>query len=432
MANPSNEAERFRILLRDLPGVQDPRTLCENVYTMLELLLRREEDQPLLRELSQVVGELIARIPFDGPPHEWQAAMRPVAHACINVLQTAKGRRPPPRDEGPSTDAHGEVKKDLEYWLPPHLAHLLARLDYVVPLPVPPEPCSTFDDLCREAIFRRIDNVLLFFQRTNPAVTRELPPPFLFSPEFSIKFKRVVGKFIYPYVRDNRQVRVFATNVDLTKTDPRAFWSGVDTALRSKMVFAWRAAWEALRLIEATHENGERVMQIKQSTKLLREMLQPTVPAAYHLPRITNLEIDLFSSLLDADIDWWDVLNVEWQRFQDFYEQEKDPRVFQQQAREGVLRDNLLAAAERFPEQWSDFLVLLCHRVFPRINIFFLESFVTNLGRDNAERERRAPYLMAYLAEVHRHPEVRERERKEDAEWKAQVQELRTFLKGFP
>ncbi len=434
---PGNEEERrFRAFLKSLPFMDDPRMVCESVYTVLESMLRRNEDRSLLAELSEIVGQLIGDIPFDDTPEKIQAGTRRTAQACIKVLQTAKEKRSPPR----STQAEAGARespapkdgKDVEYWLPPHLAHLLARIECVTPDLPPPEKFSTFDELCLAAIYSRIDNVLVFFQRHNSTLHRELPPIFLFSAEFSAKLRQAIAKFIYPYIKDSRQIRVFATNVDLSKIDSRTFWDSVDDTLKSKLLTMWRAAWDDLKLIEAGRENDSRLMQVKDRTKLLREMLLPPSPDAYDLPRITNLEIDLFASLLNTQIDLWENLNCEWHRFRDFYEQEMDPRVFQQRAREGVLRDNLLAAAEKFPEQWGDFMVLLCHRSLPRITTAFLESYSANIGMSDRERERRAPYLMRYLAQVNQHPEIKERERTEESKWEAEVQQLRQFLKGFP
>lgn len=402
----TSEEERFLRLLQDLSTIQDPRHLGESVFVMLEMLLRRDEDQKLRRELSEVIGEILGRIPLDGTPAELGRGTRLAAHNCLKVLQTAKEKRSAPRGPEAVTEPSAEPAgdRDVDYWLPPRLANLLSRIDYVIPALPPATKCADFDQLCQEAVFRRVDSILIFFQRHNPGFVRELPPIFLFSSEFAAKFKTAVTTLIYPHIRDSRQVRVLAGSVDLSKIDPEFFWSQVDPTLRDKVALAWRAAWERLKLIEAGLENDQRILQIRHETKMLREMLQPSSSRAYDLPKISNREIDLFSTLLDPETDWYTQLSAEWQRFQDFYEQEMDPRVFQQRAREGVLRDNILAAAQKFPEQWSDFLVLLCHRVFPRVNSSFLESFATSIGRDPAERERRAPYLMRYLGQVAQHP----------------------------
>lgn len=284
---PGNEEERrFRAFLKGLPFMDDPRLVCESVYTVLESMLRRNEDRPLLAELSEIVGQLIGEIPFDDTPAKIQAATRRTAHACIKVLQTAKEKRSPPRstqaEAGVGESPAPKEGKDVEYWLPSHLAHLLARIEYAAPGLPPPEKFSTFDELCLAAIYSRIDNVLVFFQRHNPALRRELPPIFLFSAEFSAKLKRAIGKFIYPYIRDSRQIRVFATNVDLSKINSRTFWDSVDSTLKSKLIATWRAAWGDLKLIEAGRENDSRLMQVKDSTNSFakcccRHPLLPTI-----------------------------------------------------------------------------------------------------------------------------------------------------------
>ncbi len=427
------EEETFQALLRDLPGMDDPRLVCENVYAMLELMLRREADKALLADLSEVVGRLLAEIPFDESAEIIKAATRKTARACIKVLRTAKEKRAPGRAglDDPGQEGQTRDDKDIEYWLPPHLAHLLAHISYEAPDLPAAKRLDTFDALCLAAIDARIDRVLLFFQRNNPALSRELPPPFLFSGEFAAKFKQAVATFIEPAIRDSRQLRMLSTNIRLADLDTTTFWETIDDVLKAKILSTWKAAWDDMRLVEGGHDGEAQVMQVKDKTKALRSVLAPSTPAAYDLPKIGNREIGLFTSMLDTETDWWEKLGGEWRRFHDFYEQEKDPRMFQQKAREGVLRDNLLAAAEKFPEQWGDFLVLLCHRVFPRVTISFLRLYAANLGLTDTQREVRAPYLMRYLQQVGDHPDLRERERREEARWDAELQTLRQYLKGF-
>jgi phage tail protein X len=427
------EEDTFQALLRDLPAMVDPRQVCESVYTMLELMLRRDADRALLTELSEVVGQVLGDIPFDGSAAAVRAATRNAARACIKILQTAKEKRAPRRADVDETDPQQPTDddRDIEYWLPPHLAHLLARTAYIAPDLPEAKQADSFDALCLAAIDARIDRVLTFFQRHNPALSRDLPPPFLFSGDFAARFKQAVATFIHPILRDSRQVRLLSTNIRLAELDTTTFWDTVDSVLKAKLLSTWNAAWDDLKLIEGQGDGAVRMMQIKDKTKSLRAMLQPEPPDSYDLPKIGNREIGLFASLLDTETDWWEKLGGEWRRFHDFYEQEKDPRVFQQKAREGVLRDNLLAAAEKFPEQWGDFLVLLCHRVFPRVTISFLDVYATNLGLTDAQREQRAPYLMRYLRQVADRPEIRDRERNEEEQWNAELLSLRQYLKGF-
>lgn len=323
-----------------------------------------------------------------------------------------------------------ERDRDTEYQLPPNLAHLLTRVEYVVPdLPPVKGGFASFERLFEAAICRRIDNILVFFQRHNPSRTLELPPTFLASPVFAEKFYDAVSKFIFPVIWNSRQVKMLASSLEWAEMDVDTFWGKVSRQMQETILGSWNAAWEDMMLIEVAKPDGTKVWQVKEPTKKLREMLHAP-DNAYDLPRVGNREIQIFRSLMDPCNDWWLRLNQIWQTCHDLYEQEKDPRVFQQKAREGALRDGLLGIFSKFPEQWGDFLVLTCHRVFPRISTQFLESFTTNWGRNQAEREAYVPYTIRYLRQVHDHPEIRQRERAEEEEWQAQMQELRNYLTG--
>jgi len=332
----------------------------------------------------------------------------------------------------PREDPERAYDRDVRYALPPELAHLLKRIEYQVAKPPPPQSgFGSFDQLCGAAILRRIDGIMTFFHRTNAAVTRALPPIFLLSPAFAEKFHLAVTELILPKILTSRQVLMLASSMDLASVDTASFWNFVPPLLKANILETWTVTWDDLKLVENKKEDGSRVLQVKDNTKRLREILQPTSPNDYDLPRIGNRELDIFKSLLDPATDWRGKLAILWRSCHDLYEQEKDPRVFQQKVREGALRDNLLTTFKNFPDQWGDFVILTCHRVFPRIDSQFLERFSTNMGLSEAERETHMPYLIRYLRQVREHPEIRRQERESEAEWQAQEQELRRFFKGL-
>ncbi|OAN50288.1 hypothetical protein A6A04_02490 [Paramagnetospirillum marisnigri] len=318
--------------------------------------------------------------------------------------------------------------KDIEYELPPNLAHLLKRIEYVIPeLPPPTKGFETFEKFVEATICRRVDKVLVFFQRHNPALKLELPTFFLASPEFAEKFHQAIGKFIIPVIWESRQIRVLATSFAWAEEDTDSFWEHVTRGLEQCILQGWTQAWDDLKLVE-TKKDGQKVFQVKDSTRALRDMLLPSDPMVYDIPKIGNREIEVFKSLLDPANDWWNSLNRSWRICHDLYEQEKDPRIFQQKARDGAFRDGLLSAFNRFPPDWVDFMVLACHRVFPRVSTQFLESFGTNLGRNEIEREAHIPYTIRYLRQAREIPEIRHREMEEEREWHARVKELSDYL----
>jgi len=359
--------------------------------------------------------------------HVFKEDMKVKPYARVKIQRADETLGLDPAAERP---AKIDRNRDITYALPPGLAHLLTRIEYEAEqLPPPRAGFNTFEQLCTAAICRRIDRVVTFFHRTNPEVHRPLPPNFLLSPLFSEKFQLAIGKLILPNIHDSRQVRMLATSFDWANADTDSFWDFVPALLKANILDTWTASWDDLKLVETKREDGSRVLQVKEPTKQLRDMLQATDPDDYDLPRVGNREIEIFKSLLDPATDWWERLNNLWQTIHDLYEQEKEPRVFQQKAREGALRDGLLNAFQNFPDQWGDFVILSCYRVSPRINSQFLQQFSTNLGRNEHEREAHMPYLIRTLRQVREHPNILSQEREAMAEWEAQEQALRKFFK---
>jgi hemerythrin-like metal-binding protein len=320
---------------------------------------------------------------------------------------------------------------DVDYALPPHLDHLLRRLAYQVPVPGPAAfGFESFEQLCAAAIRRRIDKVLLFFQRSNPAIRRDLPPPFVASPDFARRFGEAVELLILPSMLQSRQFRQLESRLDWQAANTDSFWDAVDGALAEDMWGRWAAAWDDLRLVERIKEDGGRVFQVKPGLKILREMLIPSCPHGYDLLRIGNVEIGAFRSLFDPRHDLTVGLEAAWRSCHDFYEQEMEPRVFQQRARDGALRDYLLSAHAKFSDHWGEFLILTCHRVFGRVSTRYLERLTFSLGKTPEDRLAHMPFLIGYLAQLAGHPHVRRHEREDEERYQAERQDLQKVLSG--
>jgi hypothetical protein len=220
-------------------------------------------------------------------------------------------------------------------------------------------------------------------------------------------------------------VRLAASSLDLTTLDDESFWTRIEGTLRADIMHWWRTSWMNMRPIVSKRDaDGRTVLKVKDNLKSLREMLQPDDPEDYDLPKIGQRELDLFASLLDVDTDWWDKLNLAWKIFVDLYEQEKDPRVFQQKAREGALRDYMLESFNKFPTEWLDFLLLCCHANFPRVTTMFLDSFTRNYDR----RDMVLPFTMRYLEQIAERKDIRHREIEAEALYVKQREELRGYL----
>lgn len=447
MPEPPADFNRLRNVIA---RIDDPVELMEQSYVALSHLLRRTDERPLLDQLSILLGEVVGGLPFDAAETVLRHQTRLAAVDCVAILDAARERRLPrlevdpeqrelaaqrlfePEPEPAPPDRRDD--HDLEYSLPPHLAHLLRHIDYSEPEPAAAKGgFADFDALCLAALHHRMDRVLAFFQKSNPGVNRSLPPPFLLSPLFAERLRAAVAHLIYPKIKASRQIRLLASNVDTAGTTTEQFWDHINDSMKRLLELSWMSAWNDLTLIPE-QRGEERVWKIRPETKELREILAPPFAQAYDLPHVGNGEIALFSSLLSASGDWWPALSGFWRACHALYEQEWDPRVFQQQAREGALRDLVLRELTGFPDPWHDFFVLMMHRVFPRLNTRFLDHFAYNLGTTEETRRARMPYLMHYLDQARAHPDLRAQEARDEEHWQKQVKALSNYLKGvsFP
>lgn len=404
-------ADRIHLLRRRYLVAADPVVRREIASTLLAFVRSALVDHILTED--NAMGRRFSASPDLRP--------QPAPPASPAPAPAPAARAMPPASE-----------QDVEYSLPSHLAHLLSRLNYTqAGMPVARRGFDRFESLCAEAVGRRIDEVLVVFHKHNPSVRRDLPPIFVLSPDFAPRLRRAVEALIMPELMKSRLLRQMASNCDWQSMDGDTFWESVDTPLAEDLLERWRLAWDDLKLVERIKDDGSRVFQVKESTRALRDMLQPPDPDSYDLPRIGNTEIETLVSLFDPTRDLSGALQAAWQRCHDLYEQEMEPRVFQQAAREGALRDYLLAAHQQYAANWGEFLALTAHRVFGRITSHFLERFVTNLGRTEQERAAHMPYLMRTVHQLRDRPEIRRRERDEEAEWQAQRRELQNVLKGI-
>jgi hemerythrin-like metal-binding protein len=453
---PAEEAYMERI---DYPGLDDHKRLHEefayNFYVLLGRFRASYDDDErrrhvmrlaeMVREwlVDHILKEIIDLKPY-APLHN-RPPPKPVTTPWLVPFASALGLRAPPvptvapapagADAAPpapvAQPANAPAPSGGEWrsigTLPPHLEPFLQPLDYTVPRPPPPlTEFQTFQQLCETAIWRSVDKVLTFFQRRNNDVHRDLPPLFIASPEFAGNFKRVVEESIFPAMWETRRMKMLLTNFDRSMADDETFFTKLGKRNTDHILSVWAQTWNSLRLIETQGVQGFTIMKIKEDTKKIRADLEPSSPGAYDMPKIGNREIELFKALLDPGSDWWPRLNKMWKPCHDYYVQEKTP-IGDPDIREGTLRDYLIEVINTLPDPWGDFMLLTAHRVFPKLDCTFLESFATNFGRTEVAREAVIPYTMRYLRQVRAHPEIAAREKREEEEWQGVQAELRKY-----
>lgn len=280
-------------------------------------------------------------------------------------------------------------------------------------MPSTPVVCTTFADLFSEALCYRIERVTCFFQRFNSTITRELPRPFLLSPDFGARLSDIIRTVIAPQIRSqSRNIGIIENSRNWQNCTALDFWETVNANERFKtpLKASWEAFWQKCyqRPVTKPGVNGKTVLLADPILQQIRKKLAP-VADEYRLPLIRNPEIDLLCALaFNFDLESMEQL---WNRLRQLYEQELDTRVYQEKARDGALRDSFLNAFEKLPDQVGDFMVILAYYCFPNVGLFFLDRFTHNKGKTIGERRAKIPYLMDFLD----NPEVERLKQEENA-----------------
>lgn len=384
---------------------RDPRTLFDNTRTAIAMLLDRDEDRELREKMVSTVARLFQAAAGNAATSNI-VHLRQVSKKAVRIVATERAKRAHPATTAATTPAPALAATTAE----------VTRPTTIVEVPPPPPSASgDFATLFPDALTWKMRQALSFFQRHNPDIRRALPRPFLLSPDFDARLGAVIRDRIAPaMLRSGRALTMLETTRDWSTATTADFWVHLDEDPRRKEIVCsgWDTAWAAYRqqrTLRKDKETGEvrEVLLASPALKELREALSPSAPDAYDIPPVRNQDIDLLASLL-FEFDR-DVLEGAWIKLRQVYEQEMDPRWYQDKARTGALRDSLLDVFTALPDRIGEFVAILCYYTFPHINLHFLERFTFNKGRNDDERARKIPYLMRFLS----HPEVPDLRRQE-------------------
>ncbi|MEW5727922.1 MAG: hypothetical protein AB1918_08865 [Pseudomonadota bacterium] len=391
-----------------LDGAGNAPTLLTVTRTAIESALRRAGDRPHRDATLKAIEQYFAAFPADRIDH-----LRVFSKKAMRLVVQQRAGLPTVRalNTNHPLRRHNDVA----------LTDAVAASDIEEPTrivevpPPPPVVCDSFEEMFPAAIIWRLRQVLTFFQRRNPDLQRELPVPFLLSPDFDDRFQAAIRDQIAPAMwRQGRTITVLGTQRKWQRASTIDFWAFVaeDPKRRERVVTVWDAAWTALRQQRTAREDKatgrfREVWLALPALKELRERLAPPTPQAYDMPPVRNRELELFNALLFE----FNTLALEsaWTKLRQIYEQEMDRRWYQDKARQGALRDSLLGVFEDLPDSSGEFMAILCYFNFPNMNLNFLERFTHNKGSNEAERRQKVPYLMRFL-DHERVPEIRRQE----------------------
>lgn len=408
-----------------IDAAPDPHILLSNTCAAVARLLKRDSDKAHREKMLDAIARFFhVSCPGATCPPEKIDQLKQFAKKAVRLVLAERGNI---RKTVPLVDGNHPLRRGTDLSLTDEVsaADVEQPTTIIEVPPPPPLACATFAELFPAALTWKLRRILTFFHRRNPDIKRELPVPFLLSPEFDARFEAAIRTRIAPaMIKSGRSIPMFETSrawADATTAD---FWTFLaEDSRRKEAVFtAWEFAWSALRQQRTTKEDKatgqfRAVLVASPALKELRELLDPATPGAYEIPPLRNPELELLAALL-FEFDRAQ-LETAWIKLRQIYEQEMDRRWYQDKARQGALRDSLLDVFGTLPDRTGEFVAILCYYNFPHMNLHFLERFTHNKGRNDAERTAKIPYLMRFLAQ----PGVAELRQKElDAERERQEQ----------
>ncbi|CAA7623127.1 hypothetical protein [Magnetospirillum sp. UT-4] len=260
-----------------------------------------------------------------------------------------------------------------------------------------PPTYEDFPSLFDESITRHARAVLRALGATGSRV--HIPPPFIVAPSFALCYERVLREMVLPTMRSSKRLREMAVGREWSDEGAAGRLLGMvlSSDPHNPVLHQWNARWEALDpKSQLKDKDGKPRGRLPEDDPwpLFREdaakfgYIPPYPSDIPMLQRIIRMEPELLSAA--------------WHSLAQLYEQEFQPKTRLEQARPGAFRDGLIATMERLDSNGGDLLAIRAFFDLPKVDRMFVKQLIQTLGQSNAERERKAPLLIAFYNDLPR------------------------------
>ncbi|RAU22524.1 hypothetical protein CU669_07485 [Paramagnetospirillum kuznetsovii] len=331
--------------------------LNRRIDWVVEQLLRRDEDQPLLGKTKAAIDGFFAT--------RHDADLAEIRDFCRQVVQISIQSRPSRAAAMGQAAAETRAAEEAEE---------AEDGDSSPPLPTRHDG---FAELLAASLVYRVRHVTTFFHRRTKTVRRDRLPPFLLSPDFDERFASVITEHIAPTMMKNQRfVGALEHGRQWRRVSTEEFWTIVaeGEGLADRLLSTWRDAWNEFKP-KRDDKTGKTVAPA--ALKVIRKQLAPTDPPRYAMAKIGGDLINLFGRLLS---DLRPELDERWSMLSDIYEQELERRSYQDRTRDGAMMDAVTDLFPALPGRLGEFIAILCHFNMAKVD----EEFLTQVTRASA------------------------------------------------
>ncbi|MBX9635606.1 MAG: hypothetical protein K2X44_11550 [Magnetospirillum sp.] len=255
-----------------------------------------------------------------------------------------------------------------------------------------PIEAGDFPTLFDEALARHARKTLAAFAATN---TRpHIPHPFIFSPHFAACYEKVLRQYVLPTIRTARRIKELATSRNWQEKGSADRLLGMVLAGENNnaILHYWDTRWNGFDPARATAKGKGKIRPEDNPWDVFKE---DAAKHGYVAPFYTD--IPMLQRILRYE---GEVVAESWQQISQIYQQEFNPQSRSDQARQGAFRDAVVRAMEKMDHHAGDLLVIRAFFDLPKVDRMFLKLLIQSMGRSDAERERKAPLLIAFYNDL--------------------------------
>lgn len=258
-----------------------------------------------------------------------------------------------------------------------------------------PQSYGDFATLFDDSISRHLRRILSVLAATG---TRpHIPHPFYAAPAFATCYLHTVRGNILPRMRSARRLRELAASRDWTEAGASGRIVGIIQRGEDNnpILYYWDARWQATHPDHVVKGKDGKVKPRRDDDDPWPFFKEDAEKNGYVPP--FPADIPMLQRLLRLD---GEVLADCWDQLFHLYEQEYNPKTRADQGRPGSFRDGLLKFIDKLDHHAGDLLTVRAFFDFHRVDRMFLKQLIQILGRDDKERSRRAPLLIAFYHDL--------------------------------
>jgi hypothetical protein len=242
---------------------------------------------------------------------------------------------------------------------------------------------ALFDDTLCGHIRKILDLLRVPTDAAGPHMRTRLP--FIVAPEFIPTMEDAMRRFILPQMRESRQIKALANAYNWPQVGGEQLVEIIQgSEINNPVLHNWDLVWNAVKAEDKPGKDSVWTLFKEDATNS-----NYSPPDRDHIRLIMDLIRYEPESIAKS-----------WREIQSLAQQEFAPSGRQERARDGALRDCILKWSAKLPDFVGEFLAIKAAFSFRACGPDYMQTLLTNFGRNEKEQRRNAPFLSQYVDDL--------------------------------